>query len=140
MQQNIQEIEKVCLQFQYAEPSNIQSLQNQLLEIFKSPVSHDGLMPLLTIIFELYNYSKSEYVRKLAITHLKSLLCTKHHLFTKAELVQITTLQTVPYITAISSVLGWLDSEDYPNRFNTLLTETQVCFYIPIMLLAITAN
>lgn len=129
----------VCVMFQYATPANIEAIQSQLLSYFDTTiVSRQALHDQLSKSIGLLQYSKREIVHSIVQSHLKTLLCTKHHLFQTEDLTslgqslgnQITTfasnrfiLSSFIQINALISTLGWTQSEEFKTRYSELLED-----------------
>ena len=137
LSRKMQEIENVCVMFQYATPSNIDSIQLELLKHFSTTVAtRTELHQQLDKCLQLLHYSKREIVHTIVQNHLRYLLCKKHSLFKTEDLVSLfgSLKQNAPLNTASSlsgylqiigliTALCWLDSIDIENAYKDQLNE-----------------
>jgi hypothetical protein len=137
----MQEIENVCVMFQYANPQNMKGIQAQLAAFFQTSItSRAELHEQLARSLNLMQFSKREIVHTLVQSHLKSLLTTKHTLFQTADLVslleslgsQMSELSTNRFIlsnfvqlNAIICTLGWTISDEFEQRYTELLRDAE---------------
>jgi exportin-7 len=137
----MQEIENVCVMFQYATPATMQSIQSKLAEFFNSNISsRQELHEQLGRSLNLMQFSKRDIVHTLVQSHIKSLLTTKHSLFQAEDLTslidslgsQIQQFSTNRYVmsnfvqlNAMIYTLGWTLSEEFPRRYSELLADAE---------------
>ena len=141
IQKAMQEIENMCVMFQYATPGNIESIQSELLKHFSVNIStRPELHEQLDKCLQLLHYSKREIVHSIVQNHLRLLLCRKNSLFQSQDLVSLfqTLKQSPPTFTnsktifnsylqilAIITALSWLDSKEIEDSFKKQLEDLE---------------
>ncbi|KAJ3348012.1 Exportin 7 [Kappamyces sp. JEL0680] len=138
----IQEIENICSVFQYSSAENMQTIQQQLAQIFVTQLaSRAELFSQLSLCLKLLCESGKEIVHSVVQSHLKVLLTTKHHLFTPADLQGLSEslagtsttfhatnrflLNSFIQLHAIITVLGWLEVEAFPARYTEMVQDAE---------------
>jgi exportin-7 len=137
----MQEIENVCVMFQYATPATMQSIQAKLAEFFNSNISsRQELHEQLARSLNLMQFSKRDIVHTLVQSHIKALLTTKHSLFQAEDLTSLSeslgtqiqqfssnrfVMSNFVQLNAMIYTLGWTLSDEFPQRYSELLADAE---------------